>query len=207
MAEIKTIKSKFMKNIFDQNTYILSNDKNEAVIVDASAELEDVLSEIEGKKVLAILITHAHFDHTWNLSEYLEQFNCDVYVVEGAEERFESIRLNASFMVRKSITQNISKKLIKYYAKKLKIGDFEFEITFTPGHTSDGVCILWKDNLFTGDTIFADGVGRTDLDDSNPFELKNSLEKIKSINYTVAYPGHYESAIKHKIDNVIDYYL
>ena len=108
MSEIKTIKSKFMRNPFDQNTYVLIN-KNEAVIVDASAELEDVKEVLGKRKVLAILITHAHFDHTWHLEKYVQEFGCDVYVCEGEEKRFLDNKLNASFIVRQNIIQ------IKFY--------------------------------------------------------------------------------------------
>ena len=180
MSEILTIKSKFMRNVFDQNTYILIN-KKEAVIVDAGAELEDLKEVLGNKKVLAILLTHAHFDHTWNLEKYVQEFKCDVYVVEGEERRFTNNKLNASFIVRDNIVQNVSRQFIKYYAKKLQIGSFEIEVFFTPGHTSDGVCILWNKNLFTGDTVFVDGVGRTDLEDSNSFEMANSLKQILNI--------------------------
>ena len=206
MSEIKTIKSKFMRNLFDQNTYVLIN-KNEAVIVDASAELEDVKEVLGKRKVLAILITHAHFDHTWHLEKYVNECDCDVYVCEGEEKRFIDERLNASFIVRQKIYQNVDKKFVKYYAEKLKIGSFDFDVIFTPGHTSDGVCILWNKNLFTGDTVFSDGIGRTDLEDSSAFEMKNSITKILDIDFEMAFPGHYEAADKNRIKRTIEYYL
>ena len=206
MSEIKTIKSKFMKNVFDQNTYVLIN-KNEVVIIDAGAELEDVLNAIGDKKVLAILVTHLHFDHIWNIEEYLNKFKCDLYICDGQEKRFLDNMLNGSFMVRQNITKNVSKELIKYYAKNLKIGSFNFEIFFTPGHTSDCVCIKWNENLFTGDTIFDDAIGRTDLPDSSNSDMINSLRLIQTIDFMVAYPGHYDSASKDKILKTISYYI
>ena len=86
MEKITTIKSKFLRNIFDQNTYVLTKG-NEVVIVDAGAELEDVISEVQNKKVLAVFLTHIHFDHVWNLEKYVEKFDCDVYVVEGCRKK------------------------------------------------------------------------------------------------------------------------
>ena len=80
-------------------------------------------------------------------------------------------------------------------------------MTSTSGHTSDSVCILFEDKLFTGDTVFVDGIGRTDLVDSSSFEMKNSLEKIKNIDFAVAFPGHYEPATKDKVLKEINYYL
>ncbi len=206
MEQLKVIKSKFLKNMFDQNTYVLISG-DDAIIIDAGAELEDVKACVNGKNVLAVLLTHLHFDHTWNIEDYVKEFNCDVYVVENQENRFLDVKLNASFMVRQNITKNVAKNNIKYYAENLKIGNFELKIIFTPGHTADGVCVLWQDKLFTGDTIFADGVGRCDLYDSNSFEMKNSLQKLVDIDFSVAYPGHYEAASKDKILTQIAYYV
>ena len=206
MEEIKVVKSKFMRNIFDQNTYVLES-KKEVVLIDAGAEVEDIKAVIGDKKVVAVLMTHLHFDHFWNIDQYIEEWGCDVYVVEGEEKRFDNVDFNASYMVRSTMVKNIDQKFIKYYAEKLKIGGFEFEVINTPGHTTDCVCILWKDILFSGDTVFADGIGRTDLKDSNPFEMKNSLQKILNLNFKTAYPGHYGEASKDKIVKEINYYI
>ena len=195
MEEIKVVKSKFMRNVFDQNTYVLESKKG-VVLIDAGAEVEDIKAVIGDKKVVAVLMTHLHFDHFWNIEEYVKEWGCDVYVAKGEDVRFENVDLNASYMIRSQISKNIDQKFIKYYAEKTKVLDFEFNIINTPGHTSDGVCILWKDSLFSGDTVFADGIGRTDLKDSNPFEMKESLQKILNLNFKTVYPGHYVSASK-----------
>ena len=77
----------------------------------------------------------------------------------------------------------------------------------TPGHSADSVCILFEDKLFTGDTIFSDCIGRIDLKDSSKDKMIESLEKIKEIDFSVAYPGHYESATKQEIIKTIGFYL
>ena len=206
MENLVTIKSKFMKNLFDQNTYVLSN-KKEAIIIDAGAELEDVKEAIKNKKVLAVLMTHLHFDHMWNLDEYLEEFSCPVYMVEGFEEKFENPSKNCSTIVRIDVIKNIKKEQIKYYENNLKIGAFNIEVLFTPGHSADSVCLLVGDKLFSGDTVFADGVGRTDLYDSSNNQMADSLEKIKQLKYSKLYSGHYEESTKEKTDKLINYYL
>ncbi len=60
----------------------------------------------------------------------------------------------------------------------------------TPGHTQDSLCFLYKDLLFSGDTIFFDGMGRTDLPESQPEKMQESLEKLKKIKYKILCPGH-----------------
>lgn len=73
-----------------------------------------------------------------------------------------------------------------------KIGDFIFEVIYTPGHTKDSICIYFKDEnaMFVGDFIFKDGIGRIDLG-GNIFDMKNSIDKIAKYNPDIViYPGH-----------------
>lgn len=206
MKEIITIKSRFLYGTFDQNTYVLIDGKN-AVIVDAGAELEDVLKLVKNKKVLAILLTHVHFDHIWNIENYVKEFSCPVYICEGAEDKLTSPDKNQSTMIKRPVVCEIDHKNIKYYAKKLNIGSFDFEVLFTPAHSSDSICLIWDKNLFTGDTIFSDGIGRTDFYDSDPQNMINNFKIILSLDFDTAYPGHGGQATKGKIVQIIKYYL
>lgn len=206
MEKITTIKSKFMKNLFDQNTYVLTSGKD-AVIIDAGAEVEDVKEIVKNKKVHAILITHLHFDHIWNIEKYVQEFDADVYVVKGAEDKFVDPAKNASTIMRENLVFNIAQNKIKNYAEKLQFGTLTFEVFMTPGHASDCVCLLGDKNLFCGDTVFSDGVGRTDLYDSNNQNMISSLKLIQTLDFETAYPGHYSPASKAKIIQTINYYL
>ena len=147
MKNVSLIKSKFLRNLLDQNSFILTTDK-EAVIVDAGAELEDVKEVVGNKKVLAVLLTHLHFDHFWNLDKYLEEFGCPVYISKDFEWKFCDSKANGSCIIRKELTRIIPQNKIKYYAKFLELGAFKLEIIPTPGHSKDSVCILWDRNLF-----------------------------------------------------------
>lgn len=72
-----------------------------------------------------------------------------------------------------------------------EIGIDEFKIIMTPGHTWDSFCILYKGFLFSGDTIFHNGgIGRTDLPESEPEKMQESLDKLKKLDYDVLCPGH-----------------
>ena len=207
--EIKTIKSKFMRGVMDQNTYVILN-KKEAVIIDAGAELEDIKQVVGDRKVLAVLLTHLHFDHFWNIDEYLTEFDCDVYVVRNAENKFADSKLNGAFLVRQTLTKNIDEKYIKYYpenGERLNIGKFDFVVYHTPGHASDCVCLKLDENLFTGDTVFKYSIGRIDLYDSSESDMRKSLETIKEVDFEFAYPGHDEYANKNEIKKTISYYL
>lgn len=199
------IKSKFLRNIFDQNTYVVAGE-NDAVIIDAGAEAKDVQKALGGRKVLAVLLTHAHFDHIWNLKDYCENFNAPVYFFDGAEKRVTDKNLNMSKMLTVKFSAEVDKKLVRHYDfdKPLKLNEFEFKIIHTPGHSADSVCILHKKDLFSGDAIFCNGVGRTDLSDSDNDAMKDSLLKIKDLNFENLYPGHYAAAKKSDAEEIIE---
>ena len=190
----------------NQNTYVVENE-NEAILIDASAELEDIKAVVEGKKVIAVLMTHIHFDHFWNIDKILNEFGCKVYVCENFEEKFFDSVKNCSVIVGYELSKKIKKEQIAYYDEKLKVGSFEIDVLFAPGHSADCVCLKIGDWLFSGDTLFADGIGRTDLYDSNEKDIIKSMEKLKSLEYKILYPGHFETSTKERADEIIRYYL
>ncbi len=204
--EIKVLKSKYMRGIMEQNTYVLTKGKF-AIVIDAGAEIEDVKEAVGKRKVLGVLMTHLHFDHFWYLDKYLEEFDTSVFIQKGYENKFSDSQLNGSILIRQAIEKNISEKRIKNYAKNLKLENFDIEVFETPGHSADCVCILVEKNLFTGDTIFADCIGRIDLKDSSKDQMIQSLEKIREIDFETAFPGHYESVSKEQVNKTISFYI
>ncbi len=66
----------------------------------------------------------------------------------------------------------------------------KFKIIKTPGHTKDSIALLYKKILFSGDTLFNNGIGRTDFPDSEPEKMNESLKKLKNLNYKILCPGH-----------------
>lgn len=86
-----------------------------------------------------------------------------------------------------------AKKYSSKNTKELEKNFPEFKVIKTPGHTPGDICILYKDILFSGDTIFDKEhhyIGRTDLPESNPNQIQKSLEKLKKINYKILCAGH-----------------
>ena len=194
--KIHIVKAKAYGAVLDQNTYVLEKG-NEVVLIDAGAELEDVKKVVGNKKVLAVLLTHLHFDHICCLEDYLKEWNdADVYIVQGAEEKFLDPQKNCSFIFHENLRLNVPQKNIKYYAEKLKIGDYKIDVIFTPGHSADCVCLLIEKNLFCGDLVLGGSIGRCDLYDSDYGLMWDSLEKLKNIDFNMAYPGHYYEMTK-----------
>ncbi len=204
--QIFTVKSKFLNGAFDQNTYVIEKD-NQVVVIDAGAEVEDLKRVVGNKKVLAVCLTHLHFDHSYNLEEYIKTFDCDVYLLKGYEDYLLDSTKNVSQYFGIKITHKIQKSHIKYYAENLEIGKFNFNIISVPGHSKDSVCLLVENNLFCGDTLFYEGVGRTDLYGGDAEELRNSLRLIKKLDFEMAYAGHFEPFSKPHALREISHYI
>ena len=139
--EIIEVGATAYKGILDQNTYVLIKNDG-AVIIDAGSELVDVKKAVQGKKVLAVLITHCHFDHIWCIEDYIKEWDMPVYISQGAEEKFLDADKNCSNILRNRTMFNVKKEHIRYYEDKLKIGDFDIDVIKTPGHSADSVSFL-----------------------------------------------------------------
>ena len=109
MENLVTVKSKFLMNLFDQNTYVLKS-KKEAIIIDAGAELEDVLKEVENKKVLAVLMTHLHFDHIWNIEQYLEKYKGISNFMENIVKETKEKGYVETLFKRKRVVEELKSK-------------------------------------------------------------------------------------------------
>jgi len=180
--DIKTVKV----GILQTNCYILIKN-GKAIIIDPGAKAERILTALgEKTQVLAILLTHAHFDHIGAINDLLVHFKCPIYLSEDDQPLMLDPQLNYSFPKRFIVQQPTLP-----YPSKLTIGEFTFEIIETPGHTDGSVCLIIDNVMFTGDTLFMQSVGRTDLRTGNPTKMKQSLRKLKALdhNYDV-YPGH-----------------
>jgi glyoxylase-like metal-dependent hydrolase (beta-lactamase superfamily II) len=182
--DIKTVKV----GILQTNCYVLSMN-GKAIIIDPGAKAERILGAIGENKVLAILLTHGHFDHIGAINDLLSHFTCPIYLNEEDEPLMKDPQLNYSFPKRFVVEVKTLP-----YPNILDIGDFSFEVLETPGHTEGSVCLFIEDYMFSGDTLFMQSVGRTDLRSSNPTKMKQSLRLIKAIDKDyIVYPGHDES--------------
>ena len=167
------------KGPYYTNCYMLTADTGTAVLIDCSADVEKVKAILENDRaqLKAILLTHGHADHRETLYETVAVFGCPVYV--GAEDR-EQFALEGTTDYEDG--------------RVLKIGDMMFQVFHTPGHTPGGYCIMCRDMLFSGDTLFAGSCGRTDLPGGDWQTINLSLERLAELegDYAV-YPGHGEA--------------
>lgn len=156
------------------NCYILTSD-NEAIVIDPGANLKQILEEIKGKKLLYIILTHYHWDHTLAAQNLKEKTGAKI-LIHKAEKDFIKFQPD-QFLDG---------------GEEIKIGKEYLKIVHTPGHTKGSISILGENFIFVGDTIFEDGFGRTDLPGGSEKDLKNSLKKLEKIikKGMKIYPGH-----------------
>ena len=177
-----------------ENIYILIEGDG-AIVIDPGYEFDSLVDLIENRnlKLEKILLTHGHGDHIGSCEQLRAKYNIPVYAHEKERELLLDPNLNLSAAMYGAISLDAD-----FYVNEdseLYFNDHKIEFIYTPGHTIGSQCIKIGQNLFTGDTLFRNSIGRTDLPTSSPEDMKNSLEKIKLLDdELIVYPGHNSSS-------------
>lgn len=180
------------------NVYLVGDEKTkEAVIIDPADSPEDIMKMIaeSGFTVTKILLTHGHFDHIAALGEVAEKTGAEIYISEKDVELLRDENKNASMLFfGLDIHFDMPVKTVKN-GDTITVGKLEFTVQETPGHTKGSVCYFAEKAIFTGDTIFATGYGRTDLYGGEYAALRVSLmELAPKLKGKRIYPGHGDAA-------------
>ena len=196
MLEIK----QFIFGPFQTNTYVVSDDAGHVLLIDPACfgqreqeELREYILYLKSSisnLQLQIVATHGHLDHLWGARWATEQWHtpvlipeADIPMVERMQEQYELF--------------GISAKAEEFWMRGLEDERIRgFEIIKTPGHTPGSVCLYWPEEkvLFSGDTLFCMGYGRTDLPGGNMMALIDSLQRLFELPTDVrVYPGHGEA--------------
>lgn len=175
---------------------------SEALVIDPGDEPDRIINFIKENKlnVKYILCTHAHFDHVGALPELKQETGAQVAIHEAEKEIYEGARDMALFFGY-DINKLPEPDILLNENDYIRIGKMEFRVLHTPGHSPGGLCLYGNGVVFTGDTVFAGSVGRTDFYGGSMDDLKNSFKKILSLPaYTKILPGHGpESTVENEI--------
>ena len=176
----------------DSNIYLIGD-----TVIDTGTgfnftRLKDVLRvfKMPMENVKRIINTHYHFDHIGGNGYFT---GSEIWVHEGDASVLENGDAEiavAEFFGGKMHKMKVARKLKD--GEKIKLGTMEFQIIHTPGHTPGSIC-LYEPNqklLITGDTVFSNAVGRTDLEGGDFEQLKNSLSKLSKMDIQKILPGH-----------------
>jgi len=179
---------------FEANCYIVTF-STFAIVIDPCAPLKDILKKANQLPVKGIFLTHGHADHFVHMKEVVEATTAPIYCHKDAVEKIGDENKNYSVFFRKKIDFAFPQERYHFLAdgENITIDNTSIKVIYTPGHTNCSVCFVIDDNIFSGDTLFKLGVGRTDLYSANTYSLYASLEKLKHLHkdYKV-FPGHGE---------------
>lgn len=173
-----------IKNIvvgpLEVNCFIIADDKTmEAMVVDPGDEPDRIMEIVKGNnlKVKYIVCTHAHFDHVGAISELKEETDAKIVIHKEELEIYSAAKDQAAFWGYE-LEPLPEPDMFVREGDKLEIGDLIFEILHTPGHSPGGICLYGENIIFTGDTLFAGSVGRTDFYGGDINKLKNSFRRL-----------------------------
>ena len=152
--------------------------------------IEYISNILNGKKLDAIVLTHRHYDHVGGLKDMVPAFQSTVFagvndaeaIRKGGNAKISGINL----LPCPGEVHELSE------GNAIDIGGHVLEVFEAPGHTKGGICLYDRvtRSLFSGDTVFADGIGRTDFEGGDINQLRASLHKLKKLDIKNLYPGH-----------------
>lgn len=178
---------------FASNCYLVASEKKNCVIIDPGMEPENIIAEIEkrGLTPCYILLTHAHYDHITAAPALKEKYP-ELKLAIGAKDvpLLKDARKNYSVTaVGHEVTMDADITLKE--GDEITLDELCFHVMETPGHTAGGVTYICGDAIFTGDTLFVQNCGRTDMFSSDFMDMVDSLKRLRGIekDYKM-YPGH-----------------
>ncbi|MCL2389612.1 MAG: MBL fold metallo-hydrolase [Elusimicrobia bacterium] len=189
MANIK----KVISGQLEVNCYIIYDETSKAaVIIDPGADFDCVCAEIEKLKLKPELLinTHGHYDHILSDDLLRSKYNIPLAIGIFDAPMLTDSKKNASFFMGCDTALKPAEILLEDN-QKLKTSFCEFLVITTPGHTRGSVCLKTEGALFSGDTLFAGSIGRTDFPGGDLAEMKKSLQRLMALPKTLkVYPGH-----------------
>lgn len=177
------------------NCYLITDkETGEMAVVDPGGRSDDLIKEINNSsnELKYVILTHGHYDHICYAKQLADMYGAKVVCGEFTNEFLNNNMLNHSlYHPEFSDYKPFNGDMILKDGDTFTLGKTEFKYIYTPGHTKDSGCYIFDDNIITGDTLFCESYGRTDLPTGNDREMIESIRRLKNLegNYNV-YPGH-----------------
>jgi glyoxylase-like metal-dependent hydrolase (beta-lactamase superfamily II) len=180
------------------NCYIVgSSSTKQGMIIDPGAEVGTILRTVQQMRlsISLIVVTHAHIDHIDALRAVKERTNAQFVLHEADQELLSVSAAPMHVLTSLGLTPFKSPpkpdRLLRD-GDRIDIGDLHFQVLHTPGHSPGGICLLGHGVVFSGDTLFNYGIGRTDFAGGSHERLMKSIrEKLMVLpDETIVYPGH-----------------
>jgi glyoxylase-like metal-dependent hydrolase (beta-lactamase superfamily II) len=177
------------------NCYIVGDPKTrEAIVIDPGGDAADLMTVIETRQltITAIVATHAHFDHVLAAEEIRAGTGAPFYLHDDDRPVLEWLQESGRMFLGVELPPPPEIDSAAAEGDRLKAGAVELQVIHTPGHSPGSISLLGTDVLFSGDTLFAGSVGRTDLPGGNGRALIAAIkDKFFGLDEaTPVYPGH-----------------
>lgn len=189
---------------FGSNTHLVISNGH-ALVVDPSVKADKIITaaEADGAIIDGILLTHGHFDHIFAIDSLREALGIKLMMHRDDAEMITDSHKNAFFTFFRRESSYAPADVLFDDGYEISLGRETVKVIHTPGHTKGSVCYLVGDALITGDTLFADGIGRTDLYGGSSAALVRSLDKLAELDRNLKiYTGHGDAEILgHALDN------
>lgn len=174
--------------------YIIGCEKTKkCAVIDPGGNVDLILQEIEndGLTVQYIIATHGHADHVCGNSELKEATGAQIVMHKDDDEFFGQDQVK-QFFAGLGLDHSPPADVTVKEGDLIEVGEEKFKVIHTPGHTPGGMCLYNEPNLFTGDTLFAGGIGRTDFPGGAHQELMASIKNKLFVlpDDTIVWPGH-----------------
>jgi hydroxyacylglutathione hydrolase len=182
---------------FGTNCYVASCEKTrDTVIIDPGfieeSEAKEVFDHIDDSalKLLFILNTHGHPDHTCGNGIAKEKYHVPLLIHENDAKMLGERGIILAKALGLTVSSPEADKLL-HEGDEVKFGNESLKVIHTPGHSPGSICLLGVRKCFSGDTLFAGSIGRTDFPSSSQDDMKHSLEKLRELSDDLlVYPGH-----------------
>lgn len=190
-----TIHQVFTGVPFDSNIFLVTGERN--ILIDTgtgydSGVLNNIRNILNGRDLDIVILTHCHYDHIGGLDSVMNEFGCEAYA--GMIDAIPIRNADPDLTLYEDFNGHLNLMDISDLmdGDAIDSGEHILRALHTPGHTQGGICLFDEttNSLFSGDTVFANGVGRTDLPSGSAGELISSLEMLSNINIKTLYPGH-----------------
>lgn len=177
----------------DTNCYIVWGDSKQALIIDPADDSDAIMETVrqEGLTVVAVVLTHAHFDHMLAAESVCAATGSPLYVGRGDAEAMTDPVRNLSGLFTDSASVTMAEFIPFNEGDTLRCGETVFSVMETPGHTPGCICLYSDGHLFAGDTLFMDSIGRLDFPGGDPAAMLHSLRRLMQLpTDTAVHAGH-----------------
>jgi len=185
----------FDQGIFGSNSYIVW-EGTEGAVIDAGVQDKTILNFIKENNINIkyIILTHGHIDHIYFVDALKKKTGAKVIIHRNDNEMLPDPGLNGSRLFGQDRASSKADETVED-KDTITVGELKFEVLHTPGHSLGSMCLKIGDKLFSGDTLFCLGYGRTDLHGGSQREMDNTFRHklLKLDDNTKVYPGHGDS--------------